>query len=165
MESIFSTIFLGVISGVLTTVFLYIFFLFFRKIFEPWFEERLYKGVKISGGWVANVTTKTSPGWSLTIFINLEQKANKITGSFQAKTVRSSGEEYINFYKIKGDVRDNFLLLNYAALPSDRTGIGSFLLRVAHGGLELRGVAAYIADGDSDELTTIEDLKFLRSKK
>lgn len=159
--NVYQAIFLGVISGVITTLILSLVVLFFKKIFTPWYEERVYKGIDVSGAWK---TCKKEGNWELYIFINLNQKGHNIEGTFQAKTSWfNPTREYTNHYQIQGEIVDNHLLINYKALPKDRTGLGSFLLRVSQGGKKLRGGAVYIADGDSDEIATLDELIFVRS--
>ncbi len=159
MITISQTIILGVVSGVITSAILWCIVIFFKKVITPWYEQRIYKGVNISGAWSS---VKQNDHWKLEIFLNLKQKAYLVTGSLQAKTT-FPGIEYTNYYKVSGKIFDNHLLITYSAQPVNRTGVGSFLLRVAHGGTELRGSAAYIADGNLDEITSLNELKFNRS--
>ena len=157
----FWTTFLGVVSGVITTVLLSIVYVIFRKIITPWIEEITYKGVNVSGRW--HYTTSRHEGHNFEITLDLKQRAQRVTGTLSAKTTRPD-TEYINHYQItRGEVSDNQLLFTYRALLSDRTGLGSFLLKVTRGGTELIGGAVYVADADDDAISVKSDLEFKRS--
>lgn len=145
------SVFLGIISGILTALLLGLLSIIFRKIILPWFESFVYRGVNVSGNWVH---TKKEQSQTFEIQLELEQKAQRIHGSFQAKTnwlEKEKNEEYVNYYEIKGDVKDNYILLTYSAKRKDRTGVGAFLLRVSHGGTELIGTIIFTPDGNVED--------------
>lgn len=97
------------------------------------------------------------------ITISIKQKAHYLSGYFRAKSIKN-GSEYINYFKIKGVIKDNYAVFNYDAERSDRTGMGSFILRVANGGTQLIGSAIFTPDGTSDDTIIVsrENMNFVR---
>ncbi|MFA6408183.1 MAG: hypothetical protein WCW36_01755 [Candidatus Paceibacterota bacterium] len=157
------SILVGIASGIIAAALLGLLNILLRKAFFPWLEEFVYKGVNVSGNWIyKNESTKQI----FEIRMELEQKAHRLSGKFQAKTdKREEKEEYVNYYKVQGVVKDNYLLLTYTAERKDRTGVGSFLLRVSHGGTELIGNVIYTPDGvvDDTQIVSLEDIAFTRN--
>jgi hypothetical protein len=97
------------------------------------------------------------------IFLHIEQKSHQISGYFNVKSGNKSNS-YTNLYKIKGEIKDNYVIFNYMAERSDRTGIGSFILRVANGGTKLLGSAIFTPDGSIEDTKVVvrEEMDFER---
>ncbi len=178
----------GVISGIFTAATLWIIRQLILKVVSPKLEQYFYKGVILDGTWNAVVKNKSfnqvikvvNVDQSITnhpvqqqeknLTINLRQKGTKITGTFYAKTetkkIQDNKEkiekEYANQYKLEGHVADNFIILNYKALSRNRTGLGSLVLQITHGGTKLRGGISFIGEG-GEYIQTINEVIFERS--
>lgn len=149
----------GVVSGVLTAGLLWLLKQIYTNVFTPWLDILLYRGVDISGSWQA-VRKIPESNFEMTILMNLKQKAYKIQGTFQAKSIQNE-TEYLNQYFIKGKIIDNYLIIDYTPLTKTRIGLGNFILRVEHGGTRLRGAASYIAE-NIDRIVAVDNLEFSR---
>ncbi|HYC34131.1 MAG TPA: hypothetical protein VEC13_00180 [Candidatus Paceibacterota bacterium] len=165
-ENIIS-IFIGIISGIITSIILGVVSKFFKRVILPWFQKFVYSGVNVSGNWIYSIEESISATEKRNIEISLDltQNAHEISGHFRSKNNYTDKQEYINYYNLKGLVKDNFLLFSYSAQRSDRTGIGSFLLRVAKGGTQLIGSAVYVADASPDDHEVTERRNMIFKRK
>ncbi|MBL8158538.1 hypothetical protein JNK62_03320 [bacterium] len=161
------SILIGIASGIITAVILGLATVFFGRVVLPWFRHLVYRGVKVDGNWSHKQTTQVSPTKSMTfeVSLDLEQKAHEVTGTFFAKTTAGEEEIYSNYFTLRGEIRDNYLLFTYSAQRKDRTGTGAFLLRVANGGKQLSGSAIFTPDRSVDDfrVETRQQLVFKRS--
>ena len=162
------SIFIGIITGIITAVILWFASIFWKKVLLPWFQEFVYKGVNVSGNWIYEKEEQVSPTNNRTIEISLDiqQKAHEVFGTFRAKNKYTEDpKEYINYYKIIGLVKDNYLLFSYSAQRKDRTGVGSFLLRVSRGGTQLTGSAIFTPDASVEDsrVAIRKDMVFKRN--
>jgi hypothetical protein len=155
-------IFFGVVSGLVTAVLLWFFGLLVKKLILPWFQQMVYQGVDIGGDWI-HKDMREGRTHDFEVALNVRQSAHRISGTFRATTKRE-GTEYTNYYSIKGTVKDNYVLFDYFAQRKDRTGIGSFLLRVSKGGTHLIGDALFIPDANIDDFkTATRSVNFVRN--
>lgn len=148
----FLSVLLGVVSGIVTAILIGLATLLFKHILIPWFQQLVYQGVNVGGNWhhKAEFQLSATTTQQFEVFLDIEQQAHKVTGNFHVRNV-VGGTEYTNYYKLKGVVKDNYLQFTYTAQRSDRTGLGSFLLRVAHGGTKLIGSAIFTPDADPND--------------
>lgn len=163
---------IGIASGVLTSLVLFIFYTVKVRQFEPWLENRLYKGVLLSGKWSGCVNSNTavdSSGKPLPSFkfdFELSQNGYSVSGFFNAETIHygQSNEvtrRYSNFYKIKGTIRNNFAVIEYTPVSRRRTGLGVFIFEVKNGGQSLVGDCIYLVESNT-EIEMLESVKVTR---
>ena len=161
-------IFWGVLSGVITSAILFLLFLLKEKVFNPWLENRLYKGVMLDGSWtgkrsrsLASVNPKTASTHELNIQMDLKQSGYKIQGIFSADSgitiQKDKTRQYSNVYRIHGHIQDNFVVLEYYPFSRKRVGIGTFLLEVREGGKKLVGHATFVSEGAMN-IETMQDI-------
>ncbi len=182
-EQIFFAIKTGVISGILTGVVLWSMRQFILKVILPYLEQYFYTGTLLDGTWNAiakyrsssyssheNSTSVVTYEQERNLILNLRQNGTKISGTFYAKSetkkIKSGIEkienEYSNQYKIEGIITNNYLILNYKALSRNRTGLGSFVLQITHGGTKLKGGISFIGEG-GESIETLNRIEFIRS--
>ena len=161
------TIAWGVISGVLSSALIYVCHEYYVKIIRPQYIKYLYTGIYLDGTWRASnshVYKEGGTGETKMLLNITRQTGDNIEGVFYAETVRSEDspheKHYSNQYKIYGKIRNNWVLLNYEPFSNRRTGLGSFLLRVAEGGIEMHGTVAY-SEGEKD-LMSLPRVRFKR---
>ena len=179
-KEFFYAIMAGVVSGVLTACIIWLIHKFFIKIFTPWFEQRVYKGVLLDGTWTAVtddprvLTLKNGTTISgikrRNLTLNISQKGSHIKGLFYAKaeTLDSSkksinGEEYYNQYSVCGNIKNNYVILNYEAMSKNRTGMGAIVLQIVHGGTKIIGGMAYVGEGRIESISIIKNINFKKS--
>lgn len=164
-----SNLFVGIIGGLVTALLLFIWFFLLKSVINPWWENRLYKGVVLAGTWIGRrvahhkIKEKSQENLNtiheeLNIQMELEQSGYNLKGIFTAEslTVDKSGKEkYRNIYKIKGHVHDNYVTLEYHPLSQKRTGMGTFLMEVKNGGKNLKGDITFLEEDDM-EIVTLE---------
>lgn len=172
MVEFLSNLFMGVVSGLVTALLLFVWYVLIKHAINPWWENRLYKGVVLSGTWrgrrVAHHKIKekneedeptNTIHEELNIQMELEQSGYNLKGIFTAESLmadKSRKEKYTNIYKIKGHVHDNYVTLEYHPLSPKRTGMGTFLMEVKNGGKNLRGNITFLEEEDM-EIVTLED--------
>jgi len=165
-------IWIGVLSGVLTSVFLALVYLAKEKWFDPWLENRLYKGVILEGTWVSHGSSKhecpackDSSKHELDFQLDLRQSGYKIKGIFCATSCLSRGKEkdnYSNIYNVSGHIQDNYVTLEYNPLSRKRTGQGVFLMEVKNGGKNLMGDITFLSE-DKMEIATLPEVVLFRN--
>src|SRR3989338_5012112 len=116
----FTNIFYGVSSGVLTTVLLFILYRLKLHVYDPWWENRLYKGVFLDGSWFCRkvkhfgcTNCQAVSRAELKMKMDLDQKGYSLSGFFSAKSLQAAEAKesvYSNFYKIKGHIHDNYVV-------------------------------------------------------
>jgi hypothetical protein len=169
MNALFN-IFLGVISGVFTTLCL----LWFKNIFTPWYEDRLYKGVVLTGKWIGirkqfSKFDKDKIFSTLEINLEITQNGYHVSGVFNARsTIFDSNEKpndvYENLYKLKGKVTDNYTVIDYCPISRNRTGLGAFVLQVKNGGKKLVGGVSFLNEDEMD-ISSIAEIELNREEK
>jgi hypothetical protein len=138
-------------------------------------ERYFYNSVLIDGTWngVKEYISKLPSGEKKQVrhfTLNVQQQGNKISGTFYARSeykdaagnIDKTREEYSNQYKVSGEIKDNYLILNYSPLSKNRTGLGSFVLKITHGGTKLNGSIAFLAEG-TENIQSISDIILNRS--
>ncbi len=158
----------GIESGVITAVILWFLRQIFIHVISPRLEQFFYNGVLLDGTWNATVG-KNEHRLKRTLTINLRQRGNKLNGTFYARAEDNAQHgdkekhEYSNQYKIEGTISDNYAVLKYCTLSRNRTGLGSLVLKITHGGTKLKGGIVFLAEGDSGNVDTLDDVEFIRS--
>lgn len=168
----------GVISGLFTAVLLWFVHQIWFKVVSPWLEQNAYKGVYVDGTWNSVIKSNLSPVGPIQKYnvrhltLNLFQKGNAVRGSFYAKaeyfdrTANGTDiltREYANQYAVKGEVVNNYLILNYKALSRQRTGLGALVFQVTHGGIELNGGISFVGEGNVEAINTLSVVEFKRT--
>ena len=97
----------GIVAGVMAAGIVGFVVLVWRRILEPWYEERLYKGVEISGAWEGSIEYPT--GGKNNLVIDLRRKAYVVTGS----AVCVEGVDKGMRWNLVGTFRNNILTFTY----------------------------------------------------
>jgi hypothetical protein len=144
-----------------------------REIFDPWLENRLYKGVILSGKWEGGVPSeiaKDKNGKSLPFIkmvLELNQHGYGMSGLFNTEAYTYKNKEgevsstYKNFYRIKGTVSNNIARFEYSPISKKRTGLGFFMLEVQAGGNMMSGHALFLAE-ENNQISNFERVKLER---
>jgi hypothetical protein len=147
----FETVILGIVSSLIATlIFLYLSWLV-KNILLPWFEDKIYRGVRINGDWVAETWAGQIPS-KFNIKMLIEQKADIVTGTYShsdpAKNDTSS-------YTLTGEIRNAYVTASIWPIAKDYIDAGSFVLRVMSvDGLKMKGMVMYISNSDGNVLST-----------
>jgi len=140
--TIIETVVLAIISGILTTVVLYIVSLLFKNHIVPWYQKTTYKGVDISGIWVAKLTSENGIHGSLEMVII--QNSHELKGEttiIQGKDINNPTQ--VAHLSMKGNVWEGFITLNKQSKDRSRLSYATSLLQVQNGGIRLKGVYCF----------------------
>jgi hypothetical protein len=156
---------IGIVSGLTTSLILFFCIVIRNKVINPWWENRLYKGIVLEGTWigrrVAHHKIKDDEKFihdELNIQLELEQTGYSLRGIFSAESItadKNGKDRYKNIYKIKGHVHDNYMVIEYHPLSRKRVGFGTFLMEVKNGGNNMVGNITFLEEGDM-EIVTLE---------
>ena len=137
---------IGIIAGLITTLLIVILKSMFDKILIPWYEQRVYKDIKISGKWDA----KYEANYGREI-ITINQTAHYISGTI----ITTTGEDKGNIYSFEGIFKNLILTASYSS--NNRTSIdrGTITLRIEDNGNKLVGYCA-LYDDDSQKIKSIK---------
>ena len=147
------SIVLGVVSGVLTSTLLYLFGLLIKRHLVPWYQALTYRGVDISGIWIAEVEAENTKA---KMEMNITQHAHSLLGCttiVQGKDLNNPTS--ITNLDMKGGVWEGFLTLNMQSQDRTRLSYSTSLLEVLNGGLTLKGCYLYRSI-QSDEIRSTE---------
>lgn len=159
MTNITITIFMGVLSGVFTAALIWVAMSLFNKIVIPWYQQRVYRGIDISGEWTSNkeYLGKIKVDQS----IQISQKGHRIKGVLISRNkIPNRGNDTTSF-SIDGEVFNNYVYIVYKTTDKRYIGRGSFLLKVKEGGDKLWGGLIAI-DRFSAKVMTSEDIEWKR---
>lgn len=154
------SIVLGVVSGVVTAVLMFLIGALYRTQILPWYKSVTYRGVDISGAWVANADRGESLKAKFELL--LDQKAHQLSGSaviIQGSNL-SSPSSIVNM-EVSGSVWEGFVTLNMQSKDRTRLSYSTSLLRVINGGTKLEG--SYLFRSIKDDQIQAQELKWERS--
>jgi hypothetical protein len=146
----------GFVSGLVVTLFVVVFRSFWRSVIVPWFEDRVYKDVKIEGTWyTVNPTIVGERPETVT----LKRHGHSVSGSL----ICNSGEDEGRIYNLHGTFRNMILTLFYESVDQECLDRGTIALRCIHNGGRFAGKMANYRD-DTDMIEAKEIIWF-RSKE
>lgn len=137
----FVELMIGVTGGIISSIIMFIIFSYIEKIIIPYYKERNYRGIDVSGSWVVNSEEYDRRS----IVIDINQKADNLT----AKSTHILTEEYkknnnfvdtVRVYELTGYINDRFVTLIGKPDDGKKLGAVSFLFEVIGDGKTLKGI-------------------------
>lgn len=153
---ILSDLFVGTTAGLVATFLTVVFSSLWKNVIEPWYEERVYQGIRIEGRWESTVTIDNDR--QVTMW-NISQVAHKISVHF----VAIEGRNKNNHYKGRGEIHNLSVTVIYAKNQRYTLDKGCLLLKVTQDGSAMKGYILH-EDNLSGEVSTAE-YSLLRIKK
>ena len=151
-----SNLIAGLVSGVIVTLLVVVFSKFWNSVIIPWFEDRVYKDIRIEGKWF--VLYPSSPKQRQELVV-LKRHGHAITGEMVCVSGYDEGEQY----KLDGSFRNLLLPLMYESTDKQKSDRGTITLKCIMNGTRLSGkIAAY--DSEDEDIVTANVLWF-RSKE
>jgi hypothetical protein len=152
--TIIETVVLGIVSGILTTFFLYVMSLLFKNHLVPWYQKVSYKGVDVSGIWVAKLTSDN--GIHGTLEMVIRQSAHNLKGETTIVQGRDIDKPtQVANLSMKGDIWEGFITLNQQSKDRSRLSYSTSLLQVLNGGIRLKGVYCFRSI-QTDQIESLE---------
>lgn len=153
------SIFIGVFTGVVASILIWIVVKTFNKIIVPWYQNSIYRGINLSGNWIA---THNFPGEvNVEQEIILQEKGHKITGSLVSQNYVKQKLKTTTSYSLVGEIFDNYIDVEYKNKDKRLMGRGSQLLKVKDGGKSLEG-GLVVIDVYSTEVIVSGSIKWKR---
>ncbi|EHK5111959.1 hypothetical protein I2702_004778 [Vibrio parahaemolyticus] len=139
----------GLVSGLIVSFLVLVVGKFWRAVIEPWFEEKVYKDLRIEGKWYSLYVDAADYRQEV---VNIKRKGHSIEGIMMCKTGVDEGEEYT----ISGSFRNMLLPLTYEARDRKKSDRGTVTLMSTHNGERLVGkVALYHTKYDEIETAPV----------
>jgi hypothetical protein len=136
---------IGIISGLVVTALVVLLRAIWNSVIVPWFENKIYKDVRIEGAWFSLYPT-TAPDYRRDV-ISLTRRGHEVSGLM---ICTDSGADKGVRYKISGSFRNMILPLVYEDESKSSTDRGTITLKVTEGGKQMKGkVALYENKSDS----------------
>ncbi|EDZ61381.1 hypothetical protein SMGD1_2493 [Sulfurimonas gotlandica GD1] len=130
MSNVSETIILSVVSGIATSFLLFLMSQLFTKSFIPWYRKTVYKGLDLSGLWIAEYKMQK-------VQFEIIQFAESLTGTY---TVASKDNNRgIRTYALNGTIIDGFVNLSLNNIDPKKIGHINMLLKVNGDGGMLSG--------------------------
>ncbi|HEY8096652.1 MAG TPA: hypothetical protein VIE65_11265 [Methylobacter sp.] len=124
----------GIVSGLVTSVILFIFLKYWTHVFIPWFEKRVYRGVRIDRKWRIRADN-TTPGPAE---ITVTQSAHRISGTILWQEAGTTTE-----YELTGAFCDLILTASYKQRNVNNLDRGTITLLCLQNGQLLKGCYAW----------------------
>jgi len=113
-----------------------------EKKLVPFYETRVYKGIKIEGVWNLETTDETDDPWTDFESLSLKQNAHLITGTAILFSKNESNDKPTSLL-VSGDVTDRVVSLNLRSPLSDRLSYSTMLLEVVGNGSKMSGECTF----------------------
>lgn len=122
--------------------------LFWQKGIVPFFENLVYRGIRIDGNWTLQQQMKstadgTTIGTKRDTVLEITQKATKISGTATSILKSDDSTQDFIYYTINGEVKDRFVTLILKCRKKDRIAYSTFLLEVVSDGYKMVGYRTF----------------------
>lgn len=135
----------GIISGLITAILVFIGIKYWNNIVVPWYENRVYKDIKISGEWE---TTGYEHEEVFHEVAKINQNAHSVWGDITYKT----DSELIE-YQFEGEFKNLILTARYWVKNENNLDRGTFTLMLKNNGRTLKGFYAWYLAADNDVIS------------
>ena len=132
----------GVVSGFVATFLTFVAARYWTKVIVPWYEERVYKDIKIAGEWD---TQGEEHGDTFHEIAKVSQQAHRVWGDI----IYQSPSEIIN-YEFEGEFRNLILTGRYWVKGRNDLDRGTFTLMLRENGKLLKGFYAWYLGDEHD---------------
>ncbi|QJR30028.1 hypothetical protein [Limnobacter profundi] len=139
--SIWETVTLGIVSSLIATfVFLGLGWVL-KKVVLPWFEDKIYRGVRVDGRWKLYFNNqKNSKFFGM---LELKQNGDRVSGSF---TYENTDRTEVMTYRLVGAVANSYVNISLAPTARRSIDTGSLVARIyEESGLQMTGTLIYIS--------------------
>ena len=140
IDSTVKNVLVSVISGISVSFLLLIIKRLWTNTLFPWFENLVYRDLKIEGQWYGLYTDLDTIRKDI---IKIDRKGHAIEGTLRCISEPEQGEEYL----VKGTFKNLILSLTYETSDKSKTDRGSLTLMSKNNGLILRGKIAFYNNG------------------
>jgi len=129
----------SIAAGVITAIVLLASRGFFSKVLIPWYLEKTYKGIDVTGRWLG--TASLAEDVTFRIELDLKQSANRVWGIWTQNSDKNGENRRSSVMAAEGELWEGFLSLSLKSTTRRRLAFGSALFRT--GGTLLRGFSIH----------------------
>ncbi|CNF49412.1 MULTISPECIES: hypothetical protein [Yersinia] len=152
-------IIIGVFSGVVTTSLIFLIKILFTKWLIPFYEQVMYRGAIIDGEWFTSAKEKFEINGVMgetitTVYLNIKQKAHKISGNLQLNGLRDGLENRL-IYTIEGNYIDGYANFTCLCVNRNISSVGVMLLKNKSIGSRLEGSISF-REGFNDSILNLQ---------
>ncbi|WP_439833790.1 hypothetical protein [Aeromonas enteropelogenes] len=145
----------GLVSGLIVSFLVVVVGNIWNKIIIPWFEERVYKDVKIEGQWFSFYEGRMLGREEV---IDISRHGHQISGKLLCISQGDHGEQYL----VSGSFKNLILPLAYENSNDSKTDRGTITLKSTQSAEVLKGKICYYSCYGDDVRTA--DVTWFRSK-
>lgn len=146
------TVILGIVSSIVATAILVILNWLVSNKLQPWYANKIYRGVRIDGEWSYHsidgreIDIESSDG------LHIEQSGDTIKGTYS----HTDKEKSIVSYTLNGNIKDSYVTATVWPIARDQLDAGAMVLRIySHDGLRMKGKVAF-PDTVTGEVNSID---------
>ena len=129
---------IGIVAGLITTLCVVVLRNIWVKIIVPWYEERVYKDVRIEGKWSGKYEGKEY-GEEI---VNIERAGHSIKGEVTILNGHDKGK----VYTFEGSFNNLILTAKYSAKNNTNLDQGTYCLMLKENGSKLVGITSIYED-------------------
>jgi hypothetical protein len=129
---------IGIIAGLLTTLLVVVVRQLWVTVIEPWYENRVYKDVRIEGVWHG----KYGEGEFGEEVVRISRVGHNVTGSITVTNGPDKGQSYV----FSGTFSNLILTAAYTAKDTSNLDRGSYCLMLVNNGSNLVGYSSFYED-------------------
>jgi len=153
---------IGIISSLIATATFIGLSELMRRFVLPWYADKIYRGIRIDGKWMAcRFGDQKIPDSASRFELDLKQSGDRITGF---STVQGKNEPEPTICKIYGQIRDGNFSATAQPIAPDMLDAMACLFRVIHkdSKLHLKGHLLYLGDDSTQVVTTENNIEFCK---
>jgi hypothetical protein len=166
MNEIVSPIMLGITSSLVATFIFLSTSWIMKNVVLPWYEDKIYRGVRIDGVWIRTELN----GHSLKDInrpiakMTLKQKGDYITGLYCHGADTVNGEDRLESYSVTGHISNSFVTLTMKPLENDNIDAAAGILHIFNkdNKLQLKGKKLFISSSKA-EVLSVDSISFEKS--
>ncbi|EJA7341234.1 TPA: hypothetical protein JG809_003270 [Vibrio parahaemolyticus] len=151
---------IGIVSSLVATALFICFSEFFRKVVLPWYEDKIYRGVRVDGVWkLVEIEDQNIESSDIKMRLELCQHGDKVTGLYY----HTDGDRKYE-YDVTGRISGMYLLATAAPRSNRQIDAVSFLFHLETKNSCLRMSGAALNQGNPGEVKCNDGLLFVWSE-
>ena len=132
---------IGITSGIITSFIVFLLQMGYSRVLLPWFEELLYRDLKIEGRWLVTYPEAED----FTEAIELSRNGHAVSGSVTV----TGGPDVGRVYLVNGTFKNLILTLSFAGQDTTRLDRGTYTVQTKNNGQHLQGYSTFYQDDEN----------------
>jgi len=142
---------LGISSSLIATLIFISLSKFFSRVVLPWYENKIYKGVRVDGKWDLKEGQDNSES-----VLNLNQSGDLVSGTHFHSFTLVSGGKITESYHVKGYVKDGYFFATLDPISNNIVDSGTIHMKIFkhQDKLHLKGSMSGVSADEKGEIKT-----------